>query len=117
MAETWCETVNQKVLKESSWSEVIGFLSDETLSGKTKRRYAHSLAKRPISVNMLFTYDEYEDFTYWYNNTIKRGTLSFIFPRIDGTGDAEYRFASNGAPSYSNNSGKIIKCSMQWEEV
>ena len=111
----WATGVNQKVRRESTWGEVLGFITDETLSGKTKRRYAHSLAKRPFSVSMLFTYTEYLTFSAWYNNTIKRGTLSFTFPKIDGTGNAEYRITS--APTYANESGKVIRCTMEWEEV
>ena len=111
----WATGVNQKVRRDSTWSEVTGFIADETLSGKTKRRYAHSLAKRPFSVSMLFTYTEYSAFTTWYNNTIKRGALSFTFPKIDGSGNAEYRMRS--APTYSNESGKVIRCNMEWEEV
>ena len=76
---------------------------------------AHSLAKRPFSVKMIFTYEEYANFKTWYQETIKFGTLSFTFPCIDGTGDAEYRFTS--APQYSNPSGKQIECTMEWEEV
>ena len=92
-------------------------ISDETLSGKTKRRMAHSLAKRPFSVSMIFDYNEYTYFTVWYRDTIKRGTLDFNFPKIDGTGDAVYRFTQNGAPQYSNESGDLIRCTMEWEEV
>ena len=64
---------------------------------------------------MLFTYTEYTNFSTWYNTTLKRGALSFEFPKIDGTGNSEYRMTS--APSYSNESGKVIRCDMEWEEV
>ena len=111
----WADNVNQKVRRDTTWSEVSGYISDETLSGKTKRRMAHSLAKRPFSVSMIFTYDEYSLFKTWYHDTIKLGTLSFNFPTIDGTGTSEYRFTI--PPSYSNESGILIKCSMEWEEV
>ncbi len=115
MAVQWAQNVNKKVRRDSSWSEVNGFITDETLSGKQKRRYAHSLAKRPFSISMLFTYTEYTTFTAWYNNTTKRGTLPFEFPKIDGSGTAQYRFVN--PPSYSNESGKVIRCQMEWEEV
>lgn len=115
MAVDWSSSVNKKILRDSTWQEVSGFISDETLSGKTKRRMAHSLAKRPFSVTMIFDYNEYSAFTNWYKNTAKLGALSFNFPKIDGTGTAEYRFTS--PPSYSNDSGQLIRCSMDWEEV
>ena len=117
MAQAWDSHVNQLARRDTTWSEITGFISDETLSGKTKRRMAHSLAKRPFSVTMIFTYDEYLYFSYWYKNTIKYGTLSFEFPKIDGSGNAEYRFTSDGAPQYSQTSGKLITCTMGWEEV
>ena len=115
MAVAWDSHVNQKVRRDTTWSEVTGFIADETLSGKTKRRMAHSLAKRPFSVSMLFTYEEYAYFKAWYHDDVKLGALSFEFPNIDGTGNSEYRFIS--APTYSNESGQLIRCSMEWEEV
>ena len=117
MAESWSSSVNQKIRRGSTWGEIQGFISDPTLSGKQKRRMAHSMAKRPFAVEMLFTYSEYSSFTEWYKTTIKQGTLSFNFPTIDGTGTSEYRIADGGAPQYENESGQMIKCSMMWEEV
>ena len=118
MAVAWDEHVNQKVRRDSTWNEVTGFISDETLSGKTKRRMAHSLAKRPFRITMIFDYTEYEWFKYWYQNVTKRGTLSFAFPKIDSSaGTGEYRFTSDGAPQYSQTSGQLITCTMGWEEV
>lgn len=117
MAVQWSEYVNQKIRRDSTWSEIQGFISDPTLSGKQKRRMAHSMAKRPFQVEMLFDYSEYLVFSDWYQNDIEFGTLSFEFPKIDGSGNAEYRIAEGGAPQYSNISGKKIRCSMSWEEV
>ncbi len=118
MAVQWADNVNQKVLKDgSSWGEIEGFISDPTLSGKQKRRMSATMAKRQFTVSMHFTYTEYSLFTVWYKNSLHFGTLSFDFPRIDGTGTAEYRIAEGGAPKYSNVSGKIIQCDMIWEEV
>lgn len=118
MAVQWAEYVNQIVRRDgTSWSEIEGFISDKTLSGKTKRRMSASMAKRPFNVTMLFTYTEYLLFSYWYQNNLKFGTLSFEFPKIDGSGNAEYQIAEGGAPSYSNTGGDKIQCSMVWEEV
>ena len=117
MAVQWSEYVNQIIRRDSTWSEIQGFISDPTLSGKQKRRMAHSMAKRPFQVEMLFDYSEYLAFSDWYQNDIKFGTLSFEFPKIDGSGNAEYRIAEGGAPQYSNVSGKKIRCTMGWEEV
>ena len=117
MAVQWKTGVNKIVRRDSTWSEIQGFISDPTLSGKQKRRMAHSMAKRPFQVVMLFNYTEYLLFSDWYQDDIKYGTLAFEFPRIDGNGNAEYRFADGGAPQYTNQSGKMIKVEMAWEEV
>ena len=118
MAQAWATNVNQKILRDgSSWNEIDGFIEDPTLSGKKKRRMAHSMAKRTFSVTLNMTYTEYASFKTWYEETIKYGTLSFAFPKIDGSGNGEYIFASGGAPKYTNSSGQIISCNMVWEEV
>lgn len=114
-------TYDEKVLRNgSSWSEIEGFKEDTTRSGKTKRRMMASMGKRPVSVKMRLTYTQYTLFKTWYANTCKYGTLSFGYPRVDGTNRAdivEYRFATGGMPSYSNPTGKYIDVSMKWEEV
>lgn len=118
MAVSWDSHVNTKVLRDgSSWGEIDGFIEDGTLSGKKKRRMAHSLASRQYTVQLNMTYEEYAYFKAWYRNDIKFGSLSFEFPNIDGSGTNEYRFVSGGAPRYTNQSGQIISCSMVWEEV
>ena len=79
-----------------------------------------SMAKRPFTVRMRFTYDEYVLFDTWYNNVCFKGVNSFAFPKIDSTDktiEREYRFVAGQAPKYTNPTGKIIECSMQWEEV
>lgn len=120
MAENWSSSVNKKVLRDgASWSSVQGFIENESLSGKTVRRLAHSMGKRKFSVKMRFTISEYNSFIDWYNNTIFYGSQSFMFPQIDAINgdDKEYRFANGGEPKFSNPSGKIIECDMEWEEV
>ena len=117
----WASGVNTIIRRSgSTWNEVEGFIEDESLSGKTKRRIAHSMGKRPFSVVMQFSFSEYETFTQWYNETCRRGAYSFSFPQIDKTGtvqNKEYRFAQGGQPSYSNPSSTTIDCTMTWEEV
>ena len=68
---------------------------------------------------MRFTVSEYETFDTWFNSTLKFGLYPFYFPKIDSTTgtNAIYRFTSDGAPQYSNPSGKFIDCSMKWEEL
>lgn len=98
---------------------MCGFIEDETRSGKTKRRIAHSMAKRKYSVNLLVEHSEYLIFKDWYRNELKNGFHSFMFPAIDmigGGADTEYRFAKDSAPQYSNSGGTKIEISMEWEE-
>lgn len=116
----WNVKVNTKVRRDgTSWSNVQGFITDKTRSGKPKRRYANSMGKRPFNVSFIFTLEEYEIFENWYNNIILKGAKSFLFPKIDAVNGVytEYQIADGGAPSYSNSSGKLIRCTMKWEEV
>lgn len=116
----WAEGVNKKILRSgTSWSEIQGFITDKTRSGKTKRRLYASQAKKEFSVAFYFSYAEYLLFSDWYKNTLRYGLHSFYFPKIDRVGgdETEYRFADGGEPQYENVSGKIIKASMTWEEV
>ena len=79
-----------------------------------------SMAKRPFNIRMRFTYDEYVLFDSWYNSVCYKGVNSFAFPKIDSTDktiEREYRFVAGTSQRYSNPTGKIIECSMQWEEV
>lgn len=121
MTVDWSSGVNNKILRSgTSWSEQIKFIEDKTRSGKTKRRLAHSLAKRSFLVKMRFTVLEYENFTSWYNNTTMGGLYPFRFPMIDQEGHTTtkvYQFASNGEPQYANISGDMIECTMGWQEV
>lgn len=105
-----------------SWGEISGFIEDKTRSGKVKRRLATTQAKRQFSVKMNFSYEQYVSFRNWYQNNIKYGLKSFGFPNLDKVGHdtediKEYRFVSSGSPKYSNPSGKIVQCTMTWEEV
>ena len=80
-----------------------------------------SQKKRPFTVKMLFTYEEYLIFTEWYNDTCYKGLNSFSYPTIDSFSSVpvnkEYQFVADTAPQYSNPSGRLIECTMQWEEV
>lgn len=119
-AVAWDSNVNTKILRSgTNWGEVQGFIENESLSGKTVRRFAHSMGKRQFSVTMRFSKVEYEYFRTWYKTTCFSGALSFFFPEIDtGSGTLkEYRFANGGQPKYNNPNGIIIECQMEWEEV
>lgn len=118
--QNWSVNVNTKILRDgSSWDNPTQFIEDETRSGKRKRRLYATKSPRAFSVQMRFTESEYTNFVEWYESTIKYGLLPFYFPQIDKSGiksNKVYRFAKDGAPSYSNTSGKYIDCSMKWEE-
>lgn len=116
----WDKEVPQKVLRSgSSWNDIQGFITDETKSGKVKRRYAHFMGKRQFTVTMHFDLEEYQKFKKWYKTKCLYGAESFRFPTIDAQDGmfSEYRFADGGAPSYSNIGGNIIEVTMTWEEL
>lgn len=118
---SWAIGVNTRVLRSgSSWNFINGVVEDETRSGKKKRRLLASMGNKQYSVNMRFSPTEYTLFKNWYENSCRYGFFSFQFPKIDSTNSlemAEYRFVAGSEPSFSNPSGTIIECSMQWEEV
>lgn len=114
------EGIRKRILRNgTTWQDVCAVREDKTRSGKTKRMLASSMAKRTFTVKMRFTYDEYLIFENWYNNVCLKGLNSFAFPQIDliDGSEKEYRFTSTSAPQFSNPSGQLYECSMQWEEV
>jgi hypothetical protein len=77
------------------------------------------MEKKPFDVKFRFSFDEYELFNDWYENTLFFGTLPFFFKKINSVSKPwqKYQIADGGAPSFSNPSGKLIECTMKWEEV
>lgn len=118
---SWPEGVNQRILRDgTSWQTQIQFIEDETRSGKRKRRLSATQGKRPFSVKMRLSENEYHLFDAWFTNNLKGGLYSFYFPVIDNsnlTTFKVYRFSKDGAPQYSNPSGKLVDVSMKWEEM
>ena len=115
----WASGVNQRVMRDGAgWSSPANFIEDETRSGKRKRRQYATQSKRVYSVRMNFTHTEYVAFDAWFKSTLKDGLYPFEFPCIDKAinGNKLYRFTPDGEPQYSNPSGKIVSCSMKWEE-
>ena len=120
MAVSWPSGVNTRILRSGTqWDEPVTIIEDETRSGKMRRRLYHSQSKRKFSVTMRFSVQEYDVFRNWFRISLKRGAEHFMFPKIDSTSktETEYRFSADGFPKYSNESGKIINVSMEWEEV
>lgn len=118
--QQWASGVNQKILRDgTNWNNPANFIEDETRSGKRKRRLYATQSKRTYTVKMYFTHTEYTTFDSWFTSTLKMGLYPFYFPAIDKSVNVDkiYRFTKDGAPQYSNPSGKIVSCSMKWEEV
>lgn len=119
--QQWASGVNTRILRDgTSWSNPTQFIEDETRSGKRKRRLYATQSKKPFNVKMMFTESEYETFDNWFESTLKSGLFPFYFSQIDKSGNTVtkvYRFTKDGSPQYSNNSGKIITCTMKWEEM
>lgn len=121
MIVEWDSDINTTILRDgTSWSDRAGFITDETRSGKQKRRMAHAQGQRSFSVTMHFTEAEYQKFKTWYTDSLYNGFYSFSFPKIDSVSKstlAVYQFTEDGVPQYSNIGGDIIECQMTWEEV
>lgn len=112
--------MRKRILRNGSdWSDISAVKEDKTRSGKSKRMLYASMEKKPFNVKMRFTYLEYILFDSWYNNDCFKGLNSFAFPQIDRKNGAEkeYRFVAGNAPHYTEVSGGLIECNMQWEEV
>ena len=120
MSVSWDSNVNTKVLRNGTdWGEAEKIIEDKTRSGKVKRRFAYSCEKRKFNVSFKFTMAEYLAFREWFEEDIHGGMYTFSFPKIDSldkTVMQDYKISKGGFPKYSNESGKIIKCSMTWEE-
>lgn len=117
----WPSDVNKRILRDGTqWDNPTQFIEDETRSGKRKRRLYATQSKKSFSVKMRFTENEYHIFETWFEDILYSGLYSFNFPMIDSSGKTVskiYRFTSDGAPQYSNPSGKYIDVSMKWEEM
>lgn len=125
--KSWATGVNKRVLREGgSWNRPILFIEDETRSGKRKRRLSATQQPRSFSVKFVFTETEYHTFDDWFKNTLKSGLYSFYFPVIDSSNKYDsnydiinkvYRIAKDGSPQYENTSGRLVSCTMKWEEL
>jgi hypothetical protein len=115
----WPAGVNQKVLRSSSWGLPSGVIADQTRSGKYQTRAAHFRKPRSFSVALRMTEPEYQLFAAWWENSCRRGAVSFAFPRVDAKDGAitEYRFSPDQDIQVSNVSGDILELQMRWETV
>lgn len=118
MSVAWPQNVNQRILRSTDWEDKEGFIEDESLAGKTKRRAALSTDRPEFRVKMRFTQTEYVLFRTWWKTVCLRGVNSFQFPTIDAaSGTSTYRFRKGGAPKYFNTTGVLVDATMTWEEV
>lgn len=106
-------------MRDGSWIIPFKFIEDTTKSGKSKRRYANTNARRTFQCSLYFTLSEYEKFITWFNNDLKGGSLSFGLPQIDAK-DGQmlaYVFSGNGGISVNNPDGDVLKVSFTLEEL
>lgn len=111
----WPSGVNQTVYSDTNWEIGDGVISDTMRSGKKKTRLASSTVPTSVSVVMIFTRDEYAIFETWFKTSLRFGALTFQFPKIAGSGNAEYRILPS--PSFSQWGADTIKATMKWEEA
>ena len=49
----WDERINKKVLRSGAgWGEQEGFIEDKTMSGKPRRRLAHTMVREQITLTL-----------------------------------------------------------------
>lgn len=111
----WPLGVNQVVLNQTVGSLGDGIISDTMRSGKRKTRLRSTSAPESFSVSMKMTREEFELFRTWYKVDLRMGALSFQFPKIAGTGFAEYKILPS--PSWSQLAANYVGMTMQWEEA
>lgn len=120
MIKNWANNVNKRILRNGAgWDSPSNFIEDTTRSGKRKRRLYATQQKKTFQIKMMFTLEEYAIFDEWFREVLKFGLYSFYFPRIDSSANtnAVYKIAQGGDPKYSNPSGRMIECTMVWEEA
>lgn len=110
---TWPVGVNQIIRNESSGAGRNGITSDTMRSGKKKIRVQSTSAPKPLSIVMVFTRAEFQLFESWFEGSLRLGSLSFQFPKVAGTGNAEYIIL----PPYqwSQYGRDTLKVTMSWE--
>lgn len=111
----WPIGVNQTILDDTNGSLGNGIISDTMRSGKKKTRLLSTTSPEVFSVSMKFTREEFEIFRAWYKINLRMGALSFSFPKIAGTGDAEYKILPS--PAWSQLTPRLVKVTMTWEEA
>lgn len=107
----WAIGVNKTITNEISWGPTPGVLKETMRNGKEKVRMSSSSTPDEFNVVMIFKKAEYELFDVWFKQNLRRGSVSFQFPKIAGTGNAEYMM---GEPRYSPYGPFSVKCSMTW---
>lgn len=111
----WPDNVNKTILQEATGKFRSGRISDTMRSGKKKTRLLSTTSPKPFSISMIMTRDELAIFESWYEINLRFGTLSFQFPKIAGTGNAEYKIVGED-PSWVQWGASTVKITMSWEE-
>lgn len=120
MAVKWPDGVRKLVRRDGFSGEIpVSVISDQTRCGRRKRRPALQCQPQEFNVSMVMTAEEFFIFKNWYDVNLYHGALTFVYPKIDAINgpNVEYAFSPNSGISWTNDSGKIIKVSMKWEEV
>lgn len=127
MSVNWNSNVNTRVLRQSSWSDVVGTIADETRAGTRKVRAGNTFAPKTYSVQMKFKLEEYNTFQHWFEYTTRKGAIPFYFPDLETShpnfrfnetdNNVLYRFVPSSSISYNNSAGDLIDVSMEWEKV
>lgn len=111
----WPTDVNTIIRNETTGGFGDGLIIDEVECGKKKTRLRSTMVPDAFSVFMIFTVSEFEIFTHWYKYLLRFGARTFQFPKIAGTGLAEYRIIPS--PSWAQFGSDTVKVTMTWESA
>ncbi len=115
----WPTNVNMKIRRESNWETPLKIIAQQTRCGRKKTRASGTCQPQTFHVTLKMSLAEKILFLNWFENSLGSGVESFGFPRIDDNSGAigEYRFVVGSSIKWSNESGKVITASMEWEEA
>jgi hypothetical protein len=107
------------LLRDTTWQHEMGFIADETISGKLKVRAAHISKPTPFKVKMRMRLKDYKAFIKWFEKETRRGVVPFYYPEVNGiSGELKvYRFAPESAIAVANIAIDILDIEMSWEEI
>ena len=108
----WPSGVNQIIRNETTGGFGDGLITDSMRSGKEKVRQGTSTPADIFAVIMIFDRTEFDLFEVWYKVNLRYGAITFAFPKIAGSGLAEYRIVPG--VKWEQFGRDTVKVTMTW---